>query len=445
MSPARNRDRGRRAHAHGRVRGRVQGRLRPRAGRARRRAPRSSAAGVQPDCGRPRRDGQRPADLGRRDLRRAPRGAQGGRARSEVPALTVNRLCGSGIQSVVSARADDPARRVATRAGRRHGEHDAGAARDPRRAHGLPARRGQARGLADGRAARHATAASTWPRPRTTWRGSTASRARSMDAYALRSQQAGGGGRASAACSRRRSCRSTCRAGRKTVARRGGRPPAARHDARGPGRAAARRSARTASSPRATRAGSWTARPRWSSPRARPKRGGGLKPLGAHRVRGASSGVPPEIMGIGPVPGVAQGAGGGVAVHQGHRPRRGQRGLRRPVPGGARRSWASTASRPTSTAAPSRSAIRWRPRARGCSSRWRLELRRRRHATARHRLHRRRAGHRDDHRERGRTSVMAIKQASASWAAGSWARASRRCARRPGYAVDRARGERRAS
>ena len=34
----------------------------------------------------------------------------------EVPALTVNRLCGSGIQAAVSGGADDPARRGRRRA-----------------------------------------------------------------------------------------------------------------------------------------------------------------------------------------------------------------------------------------------------------------------------------------------------------------------------------------
>ena len=50
----------------------------------------------------------------------------------EVPALTVNRLCGSGIQAAVSGARAHPARRSRGRAHRRNGEHEPGAARDPR-------------------------------------------------------------------------------------------------------------------------------------------------------------------------------------------------------------------------------------------------------------------------------------------------------------------------
>ena len=72
----------------------------------------------------------------------------------EVPALTVNRLCGSGMQSVVTRRADDPTGRSQDRAGRRHGIDVAGAARDSRHALGRGPGRRQAGRFADGRAAR---------------------------------------------------------------------------------------------------------------------------------------------------------------------------------------------------------------------------------------------------------------------------------------------------
>ena len=43
-----------------------------------------------------------------------------------VPGLTVNRICGSGLQSVVSGCRADPARAREDHAVRRHGEHVAG-------------------------------------------------------------------------------------------------------------------------------------------------------------------------------------------------------------------------------------------------------------------------------------------------------------------------------
>ena len=50
----------------------------------------------------------------------------------ETPALTVNRLCGSGMQAIVNARADDPDGRGEGCARRRDGGDVAGATRDPR-------------------------------------------------------------------------------------------------------------------------------------------------------------------------------------------------------------------------------------------------------------------------------------------------------------------------
>ena len=59
---------------------------------------------------------------------------------SATPAVTVNRLCGSGFEAIVQARAADPPRRGRGRARRRHRDHVAGAARRARRALGPRAR-----------------------------------------------------------------------------------------------------------------------------------------------------------------------------------------------------------------------------------------------------------------------------------------------------------------
>ncbi len=54
----------------------------------------------------------------------------------DVPAVTVNRLCGSGMQSVVTAAQMIQLGESKMRAGRRHGVDVAGAARDSRHALG---------------------------------------------------------------------------------------------------------------------------------------------------------------------------------------------------------------------------------------------------------------------------------------------------------------------
>ena len=91
----------------------------------------------------------------------------------------------------------------------------------------------------------------------------------------------------------------------------------------------------------------------------------GLKPL-ARIVAWGVAGVPPEIMGIGPVPASRKAleAAGLVA----RRTSTWSRSTRRSPASTwrSRRSSASTASGPTSTAARSRSAIRWAPPARAC-------------------------------------------------------------------------------
>ena len=142
----------------------------------------------------------------------------------------------------------------------RHGEHEPGAARRPRRARRVPARPGTARGLADGRVARTATAASSWRRPPTTSRASTASRARPgrvRASLALAGNKANTNGRFAEESFRCRSCR----------ARR--RRPSTRTTTSSPARrsrgwaSCLPRSAPSRSSPPATRRASSMAPPRW--------------------------------------------------------------------------------------------------------------------------------------------------------------------------------------
>ena len=109
--------------------------------------------GVDPGGDRPHGGRQRPADLGRRDLRRPPRRPQGRRAEGgsgadREPPL---RFRHSGDRLRVASH---PRRRGAGLSRRWHGEHDAGAAPGPRSAQGAAARQRQARrpalGVADG-------------------------------------------------------------------------------------------------------------------------------------------------------------------------------------------------------------------------------------------------------------------------------------------------------
>ena len=74
----------------------------------------------------------------------------------EVPALTVNRLCGSGIQAAISGAQMIQLGEAEHRADRRHGEHEPGPARHPRAARRAAPRAGQARRLAVGGSDRHA-------------------------------------------------------------------------------------------------------------------------------------------------------------------------------------------------------------------------------------------------------------------------------------------------
>ena len=106
----------------------------------------------------------------------------------EVPALTVNRLCGSGIQAAVSGaqmiRLDEAG--IVLTGGIENIEP--GAARDSRAAHGLRLNQASSR-ITSTKAARSALAACSWRRRRRSARRAT-DLARGQDEYALRSQQA---------------------------------------------------------------------------------------------------------------------------------------------------------------------------------------------------------------------------------------------------------------
>ncbi len=81
----------------------------------------------------------------------------------ETPAITVNRLCGSGMQSVVTAAQMIQLGEAKCVLAGRHGIHVAGAACHPRHALGRRLRRRQARRLALRGAAPTATATCPWP------------------------------------------------------------------------------------------------------------------------------------------------------------------------------------------------------------------------------------------------------------------------------------------
>ena len=178
----------RRAHADDAARRRAQGLVGHRSRRDRRRRRRSSAPASKPEWvdhvvfGNVQQSSV-DAHYGARHV-----GLKAGLP-IEVPALTVNRLCGSGIQARDQRRAADSARRGRHRARRRHGEHEPGAARHPRRC-AAACKLGQGkledslweglidplRRLLDGDHRREL-------------RGEVRHHARSSDAYALRSQQ----------------------------------------------------------------------------------------------------------------------------------------------------------------------------------------------------------------------------------------------------------------
>ena len=110
-----------------------------------------------------------------------------------VPALTVNRLCGSRHPVGRARRAADPARRGEDRARGRHGEHEPGAVRAARRARGLPLRHGQSQlqDLLFARAAWTRSAASSWRRPPRSSRSAYGIPREAQDEFALRSHQLG--------------------------------------------------------------------------------------------------------------------------------------------------------------------------------------------------------------------------------------------------------------
>ena len=107
-----------------------------------------------------------------------------------VPALTVNRLCGSGFEAVIQAAMLIETRRGRGRARRRHGVDEPGAARRARRALGLPVREAAGDGgHALVGAHRQLRRACRWRSPRRSSRSSTGSRQDEVDEYAVVSQR----------------------------------------------------------------------------------------------------------------------------------------------------------------------------------------------------------------------------------------------------------------
>ena len=184
------------------------------------------------------------------------------------------------------------------------------------------------------------------------------------DAYALRSQQAAAAaaergrlqGRDRARGRRRRGAR-RCASRRTTTCARTRRSKAWPRSSR--------RSARTGSSTAGNASGIVDGAAALVVADATRRSAAACKPL-ARIVSWGIAGVPPGDHGHRPRARVAQGAGGGRPLAR--RTSTSSRSTRRSPASTwrSRRSWASTASRPTSTAAPSRSAIRWPPPARGC-------------------------------------------------------------------------------
>ena len=224
----------------------------------------------------------------------------------EVPALTVNRLCGSGIQAAVSGAQLIQLGEADIVLDRRHGEHEPGAARHPRPAHRPAAGPGQARGLRCGRRCSIRTAAARWRRPRRTARRSTASRARRRTptrcAASSSPTRRGATGRFADEV-----VPVEIKSRKGVDVRRQRRSPAARHDARGAGEAAGGVLEGRHASPPATPAASSTAARRWCSRRRR--RCSDARPDAARRgsSRWAAVGVEPTLMGMGPAPAIAQG------------------------------------------------------------------------------------------------------------------------------------------
>ena len=270
----------------------------------------------------------------------------------EVGGLTVNRLCGSGLQAIntaahaiavgdgdvfigggVESMTRAPVRPAQGRG--RLGPRPARARRhDARLAVRQPAAGRAALPVFDGRDRRERRRA-LGRQPRAAGRvraREPAARGRRDRGRPVRRPDRAGRGRRSGRATRSSSPATSTR-GRTRASRRS--PSCARPS--GP---------RAARSRPATPRASTTARPPcWSSRRSAPGRSG-CEPM-ARVVSTAVAGVDPAIMGVGPVPGDAQGARAGR--HRGRRPRpgRAQRGVRVAVARAASTSSASTRRRST--------------------------------------------------------------------------------------------------
>ena len=228
----------RRAHAHDRVRRRAEGRVGARARRDRR----ARRVRARPASSRSGSTTSSSATCCRRAA--TPSTARGTSALKagvpiEVPALTVNRLCGSGIQAAVSGAQLIQLGRSGHRAGGRHGEHEPGAARDARPALGPQARARASSRTTCTRRSSTPTAACSWRRRRRTVPGKYGISREEQDAFALRSQQLRRAGVERRAASRDEVVPVEIKTRKGVTRRRQGRSPAAGHDAGGAREAAA--------------------------------------------------------------------------------------------------------------------------------------------------------------------------------------------------------------
>ena len=290
----------------------------------------------------------------------------------EVAGQTVNRLCGSGLQAInaaahaigagdgdvfIAGGVESMTRAPYVMAQARGARSSAAPATiedttlgwrfvNPRMQEALPAD-------LDGRDGRERRRAQ-WTRRRASAR--TRSRSRASGAPPPRSRRAGSPTQLVPVERRRAQGRADRRRPR--------RAPARRDVARGARRAQARVPRPAAPSPPATRPGSTTARRRCCSSRRIARASSGSRPL-ARVVATAVAGVDPDVMGIGPVPAVAQGARRGRASTVARpRRRRAQRGVRVAVRRLHGRARARPGARQRRTAARSRWATRWVRRAR---------------------------------------------------------------------------------
>ena len=258
-----------------------------------------------------------------------------------TPALTVNRLCGSGLQAIVSARAMHPARRRRHRDRRRRGEHE------PRHPTSMPAARFGARmGDAtldrhDGRRAERSVRQRPHGRHRRERRDASTSITREAAGRARRRERTAARRSAiDAGYFKEQILPIEIKSRRKaTLVFDTDEHVRARRDA---SRGLAKLKAGVREGNGTVTAGNASGINDAAAAVVLMERSDGraarrCKPM-ARLVAYAHAGVDPKFMGIGPVP-AAQGAGEGRAEARRHRRDRGQRGVRRAGAGGQPANW----------------------------------------------------------------------------------------------------------